>query len=65
METLRGYEITGIILQRDLIVVKTCLCMFQLVPVIIQRINASSVEDTTLIIRTCFYVSLRKMRDLI
>jgi hypothetical protein len=41
-------------------VVKTCLCMFQLAPVMISHINANCEEVVALIICVHFYVSLQK-----
>jgi len=49
-----GYEVPGMILLCDLIVVKTCLCVFQ-------RISASCVAVVALIRRVCFYVPSQKL----
>jgi hypothetical protein len=55
-----GYDVPGIILLHDLIVVKNICPCFNLHQLQLQRINASCVEVVALIRRVCFYDSSRK-----
>jgi hypothetical protein len=54
-----GYEVSEMVLLHNLIVVKTCLCMFKLAPVTISLHQSKfdgKVEVVTLVRHACVYV---------